>query len=586
MRLLSPARAQSPFPRRIATVFTVWIAGWTALAVARGAEVASAPAETRVRVYSVAEDGTPLPIPEEGRARLAANPKLVSFAYGPATNVVGAPLRIRYRLDGLDEEWKEPAGEMRIGIRFMDANGDQVGETSFAAIGQSEGWTGRLETSPFHTQQRTVVVPEQAAAIWLVLSSAGPPNAVGSFWISNLVVSRATSGGDRPRVLIPWAFAPGDAPDATATEPHNWMRDGLRATMAKVSAAGPGGISLALGIEDDDVSGHAEWRMIKEQAPAVTPGEELRIDWAWAHSLGLAGRANAHYPELSAGFFRFRINGLELNGTPGPDEASLSIEVPVAAWKTPWFWVAVAAGLATIGVGGWRLAEGRRMQNQLRRLEQQRAVENERLRIAQDIHDDLGARVTQISLFSAMAQKRESLPPEARADFGEVSRLTRSLVGALYETVWSVNPENDSLDALANFLCQMGNQLCAEAQLRCRLEVPSLPPSLPLTSQVRHNLAMAVKEAVHNTIKHAAATEVRIAIAFEHPRLTISIQDDGRGFDLSRHEPGNGLGNLRRRMESIGGSFQIESTPGEGTRVVLRLEVPTPAATPSVSPSL
>ena len=88
------------------------------------------------------------------------------------------------------------------------------------------------------------------------------------------------------------------------------------------------------------------------------------------------------------------------------------------------------------------------------RIENQRAMEQERARIAQDIHDDLGARVTQISLLSAVAQGKAHLPEEARADFGKVTQMTRNLVSALYETVWSVNPENDNLEALANYLCQ------------------------------------------------------------------------------------------------------------------------------------
>jgi len=200
-------------------------------------------------------------------------------------------------------------------------------------------------------------------------------------------------------------------------------------------------------------------------------------------------------------------------------------------------------------------------------------VDCERLRIAQDIHDDLGARVTQISLLSAVAQGKASLPDDARKEFGKVSQMTRDLVSALYETVWAVNPENDNLDALANYLCQMSNQLCSHAHLRCRLEVPDVPPSIPLRSQVRHNLIMAVKEAIHNVIKHARAAEVRIRIVFEASVLSICIQDDGRGFDPAACPPGNGLGNLKRRLESIGGSFTIESRLGAGTTVVLRLPV-------------
>jgi signal transduction histidine kinase len=251
----------------------------------------------------------------------------------------------------------------------------------------------------------------------------------------------------------------------------------------------------------------------------------------------------------------------------------LEFDVPLAFWKTPWFWVSLVTVAGAAGLGAWRYLWWRRLQHRLQLLEQQRAIERERLRIAQDIHDDLGARVTQISLLSAVAQRKPSLSDEARTDFGTVSQMTRDLVSALYETVWAVNPENDNLEALGNFLCQMGNQLCTPANLPCRLEVPDLPSSVPLTSQVRHNLIMAAKEALHNVIKHAHATEVRIRIVFDASELSISIQDDGRGFDPTTTAHGNGLDNLKRRLETIGGTFALKSHPGKGTTVVLRLRV-------------
>jgi signal transduction histidine kinase len=119
----------------------------------------------------------------------------------------------------------------------------------------------------------------------------------------------------------------------------------------------------------------------------------------------------------------------------------------------------------------------------------------------------------------------------------------------------------------------MSNQYCSQARLRCRLEIPDSPPAIPLTSQVRHNLIMAVKEAIHNVVKHARATEVRLRIAFEGSALKICIQDDGCGFDPAASPPGNGLGNLQRRLQDIGGSFTIESRLDAGTTVSLRLPV-------------
>src|SRR4029078_6810005 len=138
----------------------------------------------------------------------------------------------------------------------------------------------------------------------------------------------------------------------------------------------------------------------------------------------------------------------------------------------------------------------------------ERALENERLRIAQDLHDDFGARGTEISIASALAKKKPNRPDTARGGFARISTLSRDLVTALYETVWAVNPENDNLDALGNYLCQMVHQLCEQAKLSCRLRVPELPRDVQVASQLRHNVILAVKEAINNIIKHASATEV------------------------------------------------------------------------------
>jgi signal transduction histidine kinase len=226
-----------------------------------------------------------------------------------------------------------------------------------------------------------------------------------------------------------------------------------------------------------------------------------------------------------------------------------------------------------LSVAAGRYLAWQRMRREMQRHQQQRLLEQERLRIAQNIHDDLGARVTQISLLSGMAQDNASLPEKARADFDSISRMARDLVTALYETVWAVNPENDNLDALGNYLCQMVNQLCGQAPLRCRLHVADLPHDVQLSSQTRHNISMAVKEAVHNVIKHARASEVTLHAAYAGHLLSVAIQDDGCGFQTAGNLPGNGLTNIKRRLEEIGGTCVIESQAGRGTTVQLRIEV-------------
>jgi signal transduction histidine kinase len=179
--------------------------------------------------------------------------------------------------------------------------------------------------------------------------------------------------------------------------------------------------------------------------------------------------------------------------------------------------------------------------------------------------------VTQISVLSSAAQKRPDIPPEARNDFASVSQLSRSLVDALYETVWAVSPENDHLDSLVTYICQVANQMCVQAGLKCRLQIPDLTHDTPVTSGARHNLVMAVKEAIHNVIKHANATKVQIHIGLDAGLFIIEVVDNGKGFDLSAKLRGNGLANMKRRMDKIGGRCLQTSKLAAGTRIRLEL---------------
>lgn len=522
-------------------------------------------------IQGMVVDGKRIALKAGAKLRLDRQPRTVVFEFGPATNDIRMPARFRFKLDGYEDQWREYEGDMRLYLRFLASSGDQVGETRFKVAGQSEGWTGDPRTAAFTHRCETTVVPPDAKSFWVVMTSAGPPAALGGYAITDLIIKSQTSNNAPPAVSLHAAFA------TAGGTPAGWMRDGLRPSMAKVFETTSPRRTMGLAIVDDDLAGHAEWHTVKELATPVTPGEHLVVEWDEAYSLGLAGAVTMQYVDLPAGYYRFRLNELSVMGVPSELETSLAFEVPLAFWRTPWFWVSMATIALAATVGAWRYTVWRRLQSQLLRLEQQRAVDRERLRIAQDIHDDLGARVTQISLLSAVAQRKPALPDDARADFGTISQTTRELVSALYETVWAVNPENDNLDALASYLCQLANQLCSQAQLRCRLEVPDLPLQATLSSQVRHNLIMAVKEALHNVIKHARASEVRIRITFGASVVTICIHDDGCGFDPTTCPLGNGLSNLRRRMGSIGGSFTLESRRGSGTEVCLRLPVATPA---------
>jgi signal transduction histidine kinase len=310
---------------------------------------------------------------------------------------------------------------------------------------------------------------------------------------------------------------------------------------------------------------------------AASPGDRLVIEWDETYSIGLAGFTQVNYPELPAGFYRFRINELALMGSPGEAETSLAFEVPLSFWRTTPFWGLVLLLCLSGTAGAYRYIAWQQMRRKLAVLESQRALEHERLRIAQDIHDDLGARVTQISLVSGLAQSDHTLSARARGEFNSISGMARELVSALYETVWAVNPENDNLDALGNYVCQMVDNLCDKAQLRRRLRVAELPRDFQVSSHIRHNLILAVKEAVHNAIKHAKASELSVYVDWEGTTLTIRVQDGGCGFEPAEAASGNGLANMRRRLEYLGGTCSIQSERGRGTTVSFRVNLKPPA---------
>ena len=545
---------------------------WLALAVLLPVAVLPLRAEGTtniLEIQSINVNGKALPFRGKESVSLGPFPENIVFGFWPGTNGGKPPLRLRYTLEGYENTWHESGLAMSMNIRFYNSLGDQIDRNIYPVSGESTGWTGSLKTSSLTHRRETLIVPPQAARVAVVISSAGPPDTVGIYVVANLIVSKS-SGKSGNVVLLQSPFENVQDDRTIDDPPAGWVRDGMVHSMAKVVKFGQDPQTRAFAVLDEDPTSHGEWHNIVESAPAVTPGDSLVVEWNEMYSMGSGDFHEARYDGLPAGQYRFRVRGTDVMGRLTGVEASAGVFVPEPFWKTPWFWSVAVVAITTMIIGISRYFVWHRMRREVVRLKQQRALEQERLRIAHDIHDDLGARVTQISLLSAMAQDNPALPDKARADFGKVSRMARELVSALYETVWAVNPENDNLEALGNYLCQMVKQLCERTPLRCRFHVRDLPHDVQLSSQTRHNISMAVKEAVHNIIKHARASEVTIRMAFTGGVLDVSVHDDGSGFQPSDNIPGNGLTNMKQRLQSIGGTCVVESGSGHGTTVRMR----------------
>jgi signal transduction histidine kinase len=203
---------------------------------------------------------------------------------------------------------------------------------------------------------------------------------------------------------------------------------------------------------------------------------------------------------------------------------------------------------------------------------QREAALEERARIARDLHDDLGAGLTHIAFLSQVAQKEEK-PPLVKEHLREIAGSAQDSFQALDEIVWVVNPKNDTLEGLANYICHFAEGFFRGTPTRCRLDVPASLPDYPLPTEVRNNLFFAVKEALNNVRRHAQAKEVIVQVRLEGGLFSLSIEDDGRGFAPERAKStSNGLQNMRKRLEQIGGEFELASQPMEGTNI--RLTVP------------
>jgi signal transduction histidine kinase len=215
----------------------------------------------------------------------------------------------------------------------------------------------------------------------------------------------------------------------------------------------------------------------------------------------------------------------------------------------------------------------RQLQNQImerERAEREHLLEKERSRIARDLHDDLGASLTEITMLATLGAGSPPQLQTAHHRFATIAEKARAVVNALDVIVWLVNPRKDALPFLATYLGSYAEEFLASSGISCRLKIP-IDPSITLPPDVRHSLFLAVKESLNNIVRHAHASEVLFEIALNEEELEIIITDNGQGFVSSGEEAGDGLVNLKQRLHDQNGVCTFRSAPGSGTSVSLLL---------------
>jgi len=303
--------------------------------------------------------------------------------------------------------------------------------------------------------------------------------------------------------------------------------------------------------------------------------DSLDNDWLEAGT-----RRSALYNYLPPGQYAFRVAACDADGAWAETGVLLALTVLPHFWQVWWVRLLAALGMLISVAGVVLVVEKRTSQRRLRRLEQEKALERERTRIAQDLHDEMGAKLCRISFLSEHARRSPDLSSDLQRQIGSISDSSREVLSSLDNIVWAINPQNDMLENVVSYIGHYAREYFQETGLECELDMPAQSPPHPLASHLRHHLLLAMHEAFTNVLKHSGATRARISVVCEDSTLEILVSDNGKGFvppagagtvDASA-ALGNGLRNMRQRLTQIGGHCSVKSKPGGGT--VIRFILP------------
>ncbi len=298
------------------------------------------------------------------------------------------------------------------------------------------------------------------------------------------------------------------------------------------------------------------------------------VDSVWNET----AEGDAVYAGLPPGRYRLQVTACNNDGVWDTRGATLPFVVLPAWWQTWWFRGAALLVFAGIVSAAGRYWANRRWQLKLERLERQQAIERDRARIARDIHDDLGAGLTQITLLSELARRE---PAEAATQLERISDSARQLTRDMDEIVWAVDPQHDTFAGLMDYLSAFTEDYLRVAGIRCRMDLPPAYPTARVDAETRHNLFLALKEMLNNVVKHARASEVWLRLRLEEKSFTLIVEDNGQGVQAANGEvaaagadricSGAGMTNLQTRLRAIGGRCVVQSSPRRGTRVEITL---------------
>ncbi len=268
-----------------------------------------------------------------------------------------------------------------------------------------------------------------------------------------------------------------------------------------------------------------------------------------------ANNTFARYPRLRHETYTFRVQGANNDGVWGT-ETAMHIRINPPWWQTWWFYTLITLALLGLATAAYRYRVARLLE-----------MEHMRIRIASDLHDDLGGKLSGIALMTDMVQRRAAFDETARRRLAQVSETARHMVDELRDIVWFITPDYDKLDDTLTKMQNVTEMLLGE--IHYTFYHPENVKGDGLDMEFRRHFLLSYKEILHNVVRHAHAANVEIRLGLERGRLILTVADDGVGFDPETVSDGNGLKNVRLRAAEMNGTVEIDSRPGAGTTVKL-----------------
>ncbi len=508
--------------------------------------------------------------------KLLANGQIVKaqpdggFILPPATKQIALQIlwtgeasiapRLRTSLElGNESREAEVLNAFFIGPIVLDAVGDEVLNLVKPLKGDSQGWLDGVQSSGFERKNLSFDLPSESRSMRFILSSNSEQlSTMGWLAIRNCVIELTTRNDKVSPVRLRLDSPPGSGH-------HHWVKQGSQHTMAERVLDSTGEHMVVL--RDDSPLRWAGWGSIQIN---VKEFRRVNISWEQCHSVGYGGSRTIHMHSLIRGQNLLRLQQQNLEGQPIGDSVQIPLTLLAPIYERTTYQAAASFLVLLVFFLLTRHFSRRQLQQKLAVLQRENALNQERARIARDLHDNLGANLTQLALLSDLIQRGVANGLATQDQLDQMFELAQHLTHQVDEAIWVVNPEKDILESLLTYVTDHVQTYLAATGIRCRLQLPCHIPDVTLTSATRHHLLMVVKEALHNVVKHAGAEEFRMKVCVDEGVLMIHLEDDGRGFpeDLQK---GNGLDNMHQRMLLIGGTLDISAGQNGGTRVLIHL---------------